>query len=43
MDLDLFFDNYFNFVNAKTEINKNELNLIYLDGLEALKRQSLGT
>ena len=30
-------------MSAKTEINKNELNLINLDGLEALKRQICGT
>ena len=41
--LDLFFDHYFNFLSAKTEINKTELNLINLDGLEALKRQICGT
>ena len=28
-----------NFLSAKIEINKSELNLINLDGLEALKRQ----
>ena len=36
----LFFDHYFNFLSAKTEINKNELNLI--DGLEDLKRRICG-
>ena len=36
-------DLYFNFLGAKTEINKNELSLINLDGLEALKRQLLST
>ena len=36
--VDLFFDHYFNFLSTKTEINKNELNLMNLDGLEALKR-----
>ena len=42
MDMDLFFDHYFNFLSAKTGINKDELNLINLGGLEALKRQLLG-
>ena len=37
MDLDLFFDHYFKFLSAKTEINKNELNLVNLGGLETLK------
>ena len=40
--MNLFFDHYFNFLSAKTKINKNELNLINLDGLEALERQSPG-
>ena len=42
MHVDLFFDLYFNFLSVKTEINKNNnerLNLINLDGSEALKRQ----
>ena len=43
MHMNLFFDHYFNFLGAKTEINKNELNLINLYRLEALKRQLLGT
>ena len=43
MHMDLFFDHYFNFLGAKTKINKNLLNLINLDGLEALKRQTPGT
>ena len=43
MDLDLFFDYYFSFVNAKAEISKNKLNSINLDGGKALKRQLLGT
>ena len=43
MHMDLFFDNYFNFLGVKTKINKNLLNLINLDGLEALKRQTPGT
>ena len=37
MDLDLFFDHYFKFLSAKTEINKNELNLVNLGRLETLK------
>ena len=37
MDLDLSFDHYFKFLSAKTEINKNELNLVNLGGLETLK------
>ena len=37
MDLDLFFDHYFKFLSAKTEVNKNELNLVNLGGLETLK------
>ena len=41
--MDLFFDHYFNFLSAKTKINKIKLNLINLDGLEALKRQIYGT
>ena len=42
MDMDLFFDHYFNFLSAKTKINKNVLNLINLDGLEAFKRRTPG-
>ena len=41
MHVDLFFDLYFNFVSVKTEMNKNDnkrLNLINLEGLDALKR-----
>ena len=30
------FDPYFNFLSAKTKINKNVLNLINLDGLQVL-------
>ena len=41
--VDLVFDHYFNFLSAKVEINKSELNLINLDGLEALKRQISST
>ena len=37
MHVDLFFDHYFNFLRVKNEINKNEINLINLHGLEALK------
>ena len=32
MHMDLFFDHYFNFLGAKTKINKNVLNLINLMG-----------
>ena len=42
MQLDLFFDHYFNFLSTKTEIYENEFNLINLDGLEVLKRQIPG-
>ena len=42
MNVGLFFDHYFKYLSVKTKINKNELNLINLDGLEALKRQSPG-
>ena len=42
MHVNLFFDHYFNFLSAKTKINKNVLNLINLDGLEAFKRQTPG-
>ena len=41
MHVDLFFDNYFNFLGAKTKLNKSVLNLINLDGLEALKDKYL--
>ena len=46
MDMDLFFDLYFNFVSAKTEINKNNkkrFNLINLKRSDALKRQKYDT
>ena len=43
MNVDQFFDHYFNFLSTKTEIYKNEFNLINLDGLEVLKRQIPGT
>ena len=39
MHMNLFFDHYFNFLSAKTKINKKLLNLINLDGLETFKRQ----
>ena len=42
MDMDLYFDLYFNFLAVKTEINKSNnerLNLINLEWSEALKRQ----
>ena len=41
--VDLLFDHYCNFLSTKTEINKNKLNLINLDVLEALKRQMCST
>ena len=41
--MNVFFDHYFNFFSAKTKINKNVLNLINLDWLEAFKRQGPGT
>ena len=40
MNVDVFFDLYFNFLSTKTEKYKNEFNLINLDGLEAVKRQN---
>ena len=43
MHMNLFFDHYFNFLSAKTKINKNVFNLINLDGLEAFKRQKYDT
>ena len=46
MDMDLFFDLYFNFLSVKTEINKNNnkrLNLINLKRSDALKRQKYDT
>ena len=39
MNVDVFFDHYFNFLSTKTEIYKNKFNLINLDGLEVIKRQ----
>ena len=41
--VDLFFYHYFNFLSAKTKINKSQLNLINLDGSEAPKRQICST
>ena len=38
--MNLFFNHYFNFLSAKTKINKNVLSLINLDGFEAFKRQT---
>ena len=38
MHTDLFFNHYFNFLSAKTGINKNGLNLMSLEESEALKR-----
>ena len=43
MHMNLFYNHYFNFLSVKTEINKNVLNLINLDGFEAFKRQTPGT
>ena len=43
MHMNLFFDHYFNFLSAKTKINKNVLSLINVDGLEAFKRQTPDT
>ena len=43
MHINLFFDQYFNFFSTKNKTNKNVLNLINLDGLEAFRRQILGT
>ena len=41
--MDLFCDHYFNFLSLKTEVNKHEIDLINLNGLQALKRQITGT
>ena len=38
MNVDLFFDHYFNFLSTKTEIYKNEFNLINLDRSEVFKQ-----
>ena len=46
MHVDLFFDLHFNFISVKTEINKKNnkrLNLISLEGSDALKRQKYDT
>lgn len=37
MHVDLFFDDYFNFLSIKTEINRDGLNLKKLEGSEVLK------
>ena len=42
MNVDLFFDHYFNFLSTNTKTFKNKFNLINLDRLEALKRQAPG-
>ena len=39
MHTDLYFDDYFNCLNVKTDINKNGLNLICPEGLKAFKTQ----
>ena len=41
--MSLFFDHYFNLLSAKIKINKNVLNFINPDGLEAFERQTTGT
>ena len=44
--MDVFFDLYFNFLSLKTEINKKNnkrLNLINLEGSDALKKQKYDT
>ena len=41
MHVDLFFDHNFNFLNVKTEKNKNMLT--NLEGLESFERQKYGT
>ena len=38
MHVDLFFDNYFDFLSVETDINKSRLNLINLEESEAIKR-----
>ena len=46
MHVDLFFNICFNFLSLKTEINKKNnkrLNLINLEGSDALKRQKYDT
>ena len=46
MHVDLFFDLYFNFLSIKTEINKKNnkrLNLINLEGSDAIKKQKYET
>ena len=39
MDMNLFFDHCFNFLSAKTQINK-KVNLINLDGLEVILKEN---
>ena len=39
MHVDLCFDHFFNCLSIKTDINKNELNLIYSEVSNALKIQ----
>ena len=41
--MNLLFYHCFKYLSTKTEIYKNEFNLINQDGLEALKRQIPGT
>ena len=36
MNVDLLFDHYFNFWSTKTDMYKNEFNLINVDSLQAL-------
>ena len=43
MHMNLFFDYYFNFLSAKTKINKKLLNLVNLDWLEAFQKQKYDT
>ena len=43
MHINLCFYHSFNFLSAKTKMNKNVLNLINVDGLKAFKRQIPGT
>ena len=39
----LFFDHYFSCLSVRTDINKNGLDLLNLEGSEAPKRQIPGT
>ena len=43
MHVDLFFDQYFDFLNVKTKAIENELNSINVDRSEAIKRQITDT